>query len=35
MAGRFVEGLHIVGGLLQKDKYHFFVHLHAVYLYMF
>jgi hypothetical protein len=33
MVGRFVEGLHIVGGLLLKDKYHFYVHLHVVYLY--
>jgi hypothetical protein len=29
-----MEGLHTVGGLLQKDKYHFYVHLHVVYLYM-
>jgi hypothetical protein len=29
-----VEGLHTVDGLLLKDKYHFYVHLHAVYLYM-
>jgi hypothetical protein len=30
MAGRFVEGLHAVGGLLLKDKCHFYVHLHVV-----
>jgi hypothetical protein len=30
MAGRFVEGLHAIGGLLSKDKCHFFVHLHVV-----
>jgi hypothetical protein len=30
MAGRFVEGLHVVGGLLIKYKYRFYVHLHVV-----
>jgi hypothetical protein len=35
MVGIFMEGLHTVGGILQKDKYHFYVHLHDVYLYMF
>jgi hypothetical protein len=29
-----MEGLHTVGVLQLKDKYHFFVHLHVVYLYM-
>ena len=33
-AGRFVEGLHAVGVLQLKDKYHFQVWLHVVYLYM-
>jgi hypothetical protein len=30
MAGKFVEGMHIVGGLIIKDKYHFYVYLHVV-----
>jgi hypothetical protein len=30
MDGSFVGDLHIVGGLLIKDKYHFYVHLHVV-----
>jgi hypothetical protein len=30
MDGRFVEGLHAVGGHLLKDKCHFYVHLHVV-----
>jgi hypothetical protein len=30
MVGRFVEGLHVVGGSILKDKCHFYVHLHAM-----
>jgi hypothetical protein len=33
-AGRFVEGLHAVGVLQLRDKYHFQVWLHVVYLHM-
>jgi hypothetical protein len=30
----FVEGMHVVGALQLKYKYHFQVWLHVVYLYM-
>jgi hypothetical protein len=33
-AGRFVEGLQVVGVLKLTDKYHFQVWLHVVYLYI-
>jgi hypothetical protein len=34
MAGRFLEGLHVVGVILLKHKYQSSVHLHVVYLHM-
>jgi hypothetical protein len=30
MVGRFVEVLYVVGVLIIKYKYHFYVHLHVV-----
>jgi hypothetical protein len=33
-AGRFMEGLQVVGVLQLKYKYQSFVHVHVVYLYM-
>jgi hypothetical protein len=26
-----MEGMHTVGGLIQKDKYHLYVHFHVLY----